>query len=52
MSRPLDYHLGITCGISDAQDGKPYSVPIMLMGTQFSDGYAVGYHSETIGRRS
>ena len=48
MSKPLDYHLGITAGISDAQDHKPYSVPIMLMGTDYSDGYAIGYHSEVM----
>ena len=45
-TKPLDYHLGITAGISDAQDRKPYSVPVMLMGTDYSDGYAIGYHSE------
>ena len=46
--RSLDYHLGITAGISDAQDRKPYSVPIMLTGTDYSDGYAIGYHSEVM----
>jgi hypothetical protein len=45
-NRSMNYHLGITIGISDAQDGKPYSVPILLMGTDYSDGYAIGYHSE------
>ena len=46
MSKSLRYHLGITAGISDAQDGKPYSVPVMLMGTDYSAGYAIGYWSE------
>lgn len=48
MNNPLMYHLGVTAGISDAQDGKPFNPPARTASTDFYRGYCIGYESEKL----